>query len=53
LQRLRWELTEILKPEDDVMVIPLCSRCVEAITSTHSATKQPNWPESPVSHEIV
>ena len=24
LHQLRWELTELLKPEDDVMFIPLC-----------------------------
>ena len=37
MQRLRWELTEVLEPEDDVLVIPLCSRCVEGMETTHSA----------------
>lgn len=53
LQQLRWELTEILKPEDDVLVIPLCARCVEGISGTHSIQKQPNWPSTPPSHKIV
>jgi hypothetical protein len=28
-QKLRWELTQVLDPEADVLVIPLRSRCVE------------------------
>ena len=28
MEQLRWELTEILMPEDDVLFIPLCSSCV-------------------------
>ena len=54
MQRLRWELTEkIVKPEDDVMFIPICSRCVEGFEVTHTAQKQPNWPDSPKSHTII
>ena len=26
MERLRWELTEMLTPEDDVLLIPLCAR---------------------------
>ncbi len=53
LQRLRWELTELLKPEDDVLFIPLCSRCVAAISATHSASKRPDWPDEPRGCHIV
>lgn len=54
LQRLRWELTQdFVKPEDDVLFIPLCSRCVEGLEVTHTATKQPDWPDSPKSHTII
>lgn len=53
LQQLRWELTELLEPEDDVLVIPLCARCVEGISSTHSVHKEPNWPATPPTHRIV
>ncbi len=28
MQQLRWELTELLASEDDVLLIPLCSSCV-------------------------
>jgi CRISPR-associated protein Cas2 len=53
MQRLRWELTNMLKPVDDVLFIPLCSRCVEGLEVAHSASKQPNWPAAPQSHTIV
>ena len=52
-ERLRWELTEMLESEDDVIMIPLCSRCVAGLEVTHSATKRPNWPDAPDSHLIV
>jgi hypothetical protein len=53
MQCLRWELTELLRAEDDVLLIPLCPRCVQAIHSTHSRSKEPNWPSQPESHTIV
>src|SRR3954464_6252574 len=53
LERLRWELTELLKPEDDVLMIPLCTRCVDGIECTHTALKQADWPEAPPGHAIV
>ena len=53
VQQLRWELTSILDPVDDVLIIPLCSRCVESIQGTHSALKPPDWPEEPPGHKIV
>ena len=53
VQRLRWELTEMLKPEDDVLVIPLCSRCVAGISATHSVVKRPDWPGEPAGYQVV
>ncbi|HLN27211.1 MAG TPA: CRISPR-associated endonuclease Cas2 [Gemmataceae bacterium] len=53
VQCLRWELTEILAPEDDLLLIPLCLRCVEAIQGAHSALKAPDWPDEPPGHLIV
>src|SRR5690349_6614069 len=53
MQRLRWEMTELLTPEDDVLVIPLCDRCVRGILGTHSALKPPDWPSQPAGHTIV
>lgn len=53
MQRLRWELTQVLEPEDDVLLIPLCERCVGGIAVTHAVTKRPDWPSGPASHRIV
>jgi CRISPR-associated protein Cas2 len=53
VQQLRWELTEILKPEDDVLFIPVCERCLEGLEVTHSSAKQPDWPQTPRTHKIV
>jgi CRISPR-associated protein Cas2 len=47
MERLRWELTELLTAEDDVLLIPLCPRCQEGIRVTHAATKRPDWPGAP------
>jgi CRISPR-associated protein Cas2 len=53
MQRLRWELTEVLAPEDDVLMIPLCSSCVAGMETTHSARNAPDWPDSPKSYDVV
>jgi CRISPR-associated protein Cas2 len=53
MECLRWELTEILDSEDDLLMIPLCARCVEGLTTTHSTKKEPAWPEKPASHRVV
>jgi|ERR1700722_4703898 len=53
-QKLRWELTQdFVAKEDDVMFIPLCSRCVAGLEVTHAATKKPEWPAAPESYRIV
>lgn len=53
MQKLRWELTEVLAPEDGVLIIPLCSRCVAGMETTHSTLNQPDWPDEPESFVIV
>jgi len=52
-ERLRWELTELLAPEDDVLMIPLCNQCVAGIKGTHVAARPPDWPGEPEGHRIV
>jgi CRISPR-associated protein Cas2 len=52
-ERLRWELTELLEAEDDVLLIPLCGRCQAGMRVTHAAVKRPDWPGSPESFRIV
>lgn len=53
VEKLRWELTEILKEEDDLLFIPLCGECVTAICSTHKSAAEAGWPEVPRRHLIV
>lgn len=54
MQRLRWELTQqYVTPDDDVMFIPLCARCVEGLEVTHTASKRAAWPEAPRAPRIV
>lgn len=53
MQTLRWELTELLEPEDDVLIIPICLRCASGVTGTHSTIKRPDWPDEPESYTIV
>lgn len=53
MQRLRWELTQMLTTNDDVLMIPLCSRCVKGLEITHSTAKQTGWPDAPAKHVIL
>jgi CRISPR-associated protein Cas2 len=53
MHALRWELTQILEPEDDVLLIPLCVHCVAGMETTHSALKGPDWPDAPAPHRII
>lgn len=53
LQQLRWELTQELTPQDDVLFIPLCHQCVQGLETTHSTLKKPDWPNQPKPFEIV
>jgi CRISPR-associated protein Cas2 len=53
MQKLRWELTELLAAEDEALLLRLCSRCVGGIQGTHTAVKQPSWPEEPEGHKIL
>lgn len=53
MERLRWELTQMLEAEDDVFLLPLCPRCHHGIRITHAATKRLEWPEEPQTHRIV
>jgi CRISPR-associated protein Cas2 len=50
---LRWELTGVLEPNDEVLIIPLCPRCVAGMETTYSAQNDPDWPEAPPPHRIL
>ena len=53
MERLRWELTEMLATEDAVLLIPLCRRCVDGITSIHARERPPEWTDHPPRHTVV
>lgn len=53
VERLRWELTERLTAEDDVLLIPVCQSCVAGICGIHHSAEGPKWPPAPARHEIV
>jgi CRISPR-associated protein Cas2 len=52
LEKLHWELQEIMKPEDDLLVIPLCSECAAKVPD-HSTGDQTSWAEKPPSYRIL
>jgi CRISPR-associated protein Cas2 len=53
MERLRWELTEILQPEDDLLLIPVCAGCAAGICGTHAEANETSWPSAPARHVIV
>jgi CRISPR-associated protein Cas2 len=53
MERLRWELTAILTPEDDVLLLPLCPSCAAGIRGTHAEAEVTSWPKAPERHQIV
>jgi hypothetical protein len=50
---LRWEMTRALDPEDEVLVISLCARCVAGMRKTFSAGCDPDWPGQPGPYGVV
>lgn len=42
MHELRWDLTRVLEAEDEVLIIPLCPRCVAGMQTTHSASRMPD-----------
>jgi CRISPR-associated protein Cas2 len=52
-ERLRWELTEFLVREDDVLLIPLCGSCVAGILGIHASEEVTSWPSAPARHQII
>ena len=53
VERLRWELTKMLDPADDVLIIPLCRRCVKGIAGIHGDGRPLEWTDRPPRHKIV
>jgi CRISPR-associated protein Cas2 len=52
-EKLRWELTSLLKSEDDVLFIPVCGDCVKGVCTIHQREEELNWPDAPARYEII
>jgi CRISPR-associated protein Cas2 len=52
LERLHWQLAEIMEDVDDLLVIPLCSRCSSRVCE-HSTGDQSSWAEPPPTFKVV
>lgn len=50
LEALRWELEQILNPEDDLLVIHLCSRCAGGVEVRGRTDR---WDERPPPFAVV
>ena len=46
VERMHWQLAEIMEDCDDLLVIPLCSRCAARVRD-HSTGDQSSWAEPP------
>jgi CRISPR-associated protein Cas2 len=53
MERLRWELTELLTANDDVLLIPLCGTCAASIRGTGTTEEPPQWPKAPEKHHVL
>ncbi len=52
LERLHWQLSQIMEDVDDLLVIPLCSRCAARVPE-HSSGDQSSWAEPLPTFKIV
>ncbi|MFC1758601.1 hypothetical protein ACFL2H_07510 [Planctomycetota bacterium] len=46
LEKLHWELNQILDDVDDLLVIPLCASCAGKVP-IHSSGDRSDWAETP------
>lgn len=53
MERLRWELTERLDKDDDVIMIPMCSQCLSKIVGIHGEARPADWNTTPDRHQIL
>jgi CRISPR-associated protein Cas2 len=52
LERLHWQLIQVMEDVDDLLVIPLCSRCGARIPE-HSTGDQSSWSEPLPTFKVV
>jgi len=52
LEKLRWELAEIMDPVDSLLVIPICGQCASKVP-IHSTSDQTDWGDDPPTFQII
>lgn len=52
LEKLHWELNQIMEAEDDLLIIPLCEGCAAKVQE-HSTGDQKSWSDPPPSFRIA
>ena len=52
LERLRWELSELMAPIDSLLVMPICRQCAAKIP-LHSTEDQADWGTDPPTFQII
>ena len=50
VERLRWELVQVVAPEDGVLFFPLCNHCASNVSGVH---QKKGWATESVSFLIV
>jgi len=50
MERLRWQLTELMDPVDSLLILPLCSSC---IARARNLNERATWPDDPTGPIIV
>lgn len=49
-ERLRWELSKVMAPEDSLLIIELCGRCSDHVVSINAAD---DWAEAELTFLII
>jgi CRISPR-associated protein Cas2 len=52
LEKLHWELSKVMDPIDDLLIIPLCDAC-SCKVPMHSSGDRSDWLEPPASFRII
>ncbi len=52
LEKLRWELNQIMDDVDELLVIPLCSGCASKVP-LHSSGDKSDWAEDAPTFRII
>ena len=50
IERLKWELTKIMDPDDDLLVIGLCTKCADRVRRRNT---EEQWAETVSTFEII